>query len=223
MFYNDKCGQRRYKMYGQYCNHLNCRKNFGPKGYGFGGGAGTLSMDDGKGYKTNPNEVRAVALLLSSWIVEDQCGSLWIFKTKPQMSWTQKNSNPFQVDHKAKAYIAPKKPLVPNNSSSNVTGRLGDSIRNVSCTILSGLSRFKGSRIWWPEAKTKMGRCRHLPKVKLTASICNWKHGFVNRCEKTVFIAEMMRAAGQTFHKSCFTCQVVHHCIQLLPQNSTKL
>ena len=27
------------------------RKNFGPKGYGFGGGAGTLSMDDGDGYK----------------------------------------------------------------------------------------------------------------------------------------------------------------------------
>jgi hypothetical protein len=26
-------------------------KNFGPKGYGFGGGAGTLSMDDGMGYK----------------------------------------------------------------------------------------------------------------------------------------------------------------------------
>ena len=26
------------------------RKNFGPKGYGFGGGSGTLSMDDGKGY-----------------------------------------------------------------------------------------------------------------------------------------------------------------------------
>jgi hypothetical protein len=25
-------------------------KNFGPKGYGFGGGSGTLSMDDGKGY-----------------------------------------------------------------------------------------------------------------------------------------------------------------------------
>ena len=28
------------------------------------------------------------------------------------------------------------------------------------------------------------------------------------RCEKTVYLAEMMRAAGQTFHKSCFTCQV---------------
>ena len=26
-------------------------KFFGPKGYGFGGGAGTLSMDDGRGYK----------------------------------------------------------------------------------------------------------------------------------------------------------------------------
>ena len=26
-------------------------KNFGPKGYGFGGGSGTLSMDDGKGYQ----------------------------------------------------------------------------------------------------------------------------------------------------------------------------
>jgi len=29
------------------------RKFFGPKGYGFGGGAGTLSMDDGNGYKTS--------------------------------------------------------------------------------------------------------------------------------------------------------------------------
>ena len=56
---------------------------FGPKGYGYGGGAGTLSMDDGKGYKSNPNE----------------------------------------VDHKAKAYIAPKKPLVPSNSATNVKGR----------------------------------------------------------------------------------------------------
>ena len=26
------------------------RKMFGPKGYGFGGGAGCLGMDDGKGY-----------------------------------------------------------------------------------------------------------------------------------------------------------------------------
>ena len=26
------------------------RKNFGPKGYGFGGGSGCLSMDDGKNY-----------------------------------------------------------------------------------------------------------------------------------------------------------------------------
>merc|ERR1719273_1370752 len=100
-----------------FCNAC-YRKNFGPKGYGFGGGAGTLSMDDGK------------------------------------------------------AYIAPKKPLVPNNSSSNVTG-----------------SKAPGSG--GPKPKPKWGG----------ADICP-------RCEKTVFIAEMMRAAGQTFHKSCFTCQV---------------
>lgn len=114
-----------------FCNAC-YRKNFGPKGYGFGGGAGTLSMDDGKGYKTNPNE----------------------------------------VDHKAKAYIAPKKPLVPNNSSANVTG-----------------SKAPGSG--GPKPKPKWGG----------ADICP-------RCEKTVYLAEMMRAAGQTFHKSCFTCQI---------------
>ena len=63
------------------------RKNFGPKGYGFGGGAGTLSMDDGAGYKSNPNA----------------------------------------VDHKAMAYVAPKKPLVPSNSSTNIQGKMNAS------------------------------------------------------------------------------------------------
>ena len=54
-----------------------------------------------------------------------------------------------------------------------------------------------------------MGRCRHLPKVRranvlqLTILLLT-----ILRCEKTVYLAEMMRAAGQTFHKSCFTCQV---------------
>ena len=36
-----------------FCNSC-YRKNFGPKGYGFGGGAGCLSMDDGKGYTVRP-------------------------------------------------------------------------------------------------------------------------------------------------------------------------
>ncbi len=35
-----------------FCNAC-YRKHFGPKGYGFGGGAGCLSMDDGKGYTVN--------------------------------------------------------------------------------------------------------------------------------------------------------------------------
>ena len=67
------------------------RKNFGPKGYGFGGGAGTLSMDDGVGYKTNPNA----------------------------------------VDHKAKAYVAPKKPLMPNNSATNIKGIIFGKIKKI--------------------------------------------------------------------------------------------
>ena len=112
-----------YLRTGQYLNNDNCRKNFGPKGYGFGGGAGTLSMDDGKGYKTNPNEVGA--LLQSFWIIENQWGSVRII-----MDYWDNPKWQLQVDHKAKAYIAPKKPLVPNNSSSNVTGMLA----GISCT-----------------------------------------------------------------------------------------
>ena len=121
-----------------------------------------------------------------------------------------------QVDHKAKAYIAPKKPLVPNNSSSNVTGMLA----GTSCIIFCGFSRVKGSRIWGSKAEAKMGRCRHLPKVNLATilqaqcfhctALQTHLYVYYHRCEKTVFIAEMMRAAGQTFHKSCFTCQVTH-------------
>ena len=69
--------QTGYFTIGQYLRNPNCRKNFGPKGYGFGGGAGTLSMDDGKGYKTNPNEVRA--FLQSLLIIENQ---YWVIKDR---------------------------------------------------------------------------------------------------------------------------------------------
>jgi len=117
-----------------YCN--NCyKKNFGPKGYGFGGGAGTLSMDDGVGYKTNPNA----------------------------------------VDHKAKAYVAPKKPLMPNNSATNI--KENGTVKPVTTN---------GVKI-----KPKWGG----------ADICP-------RCGKSVFIAELMRAAGKAWHKSCFTCNI---------------
>lgn len=113
------------------------RKNFGPKGYGFGGGAGTLSMDDGEGYKTNPNE----------------------------------------VDHKAKAYIAPiaKKPLVPSNTDN--------SQKEIT-----------------PAPIKKAVTTKKMPKWG-GAEICP-------RCGKSVFIAELMRACGKAWHKSCFTCLI---------------
>ena len=80
------------------------RKKFGPKGYGFGGGAAGLSMDDGAGYKTNPNE----------------------------------------VDHKAKAYVAPiaKKPLVPSNSSTNIIENGGVApvpVKKISASTSNGV------------------------------------------------------------------------------------
>jgi len=117
-----------------FCNMCH-RKKFGPKGYGFGGGAGTLSMDDGQGYKTNPNE----------------------------------------VDHKAQAYIAPlkKQPL----AQSTVQNKPLPPVNGVTGGV----------------AKTK-------PKWG-GAEICP-------RCNKSVFIAELMRGAGKAWHKSCFTCQL---------------
>ena len=135
-------------------NSFYCRKNFGPKGYGFGGGSGTLSMDDGKGYKTNASG----------------------------------------EDHQAKAHVAPKKPLVPN-TSSNVTGE-GGAWQGffgafgwfiVTDVHIPGTTKAPGSG--GPKPKPKWGGADTCP-----------------RCDKSVFIAEMMRAAGQTFHKSCFTC-----------------
>ena len=50
-----------------FCNSC-YRKFFGPKGYGFGGGAGTLSMDDGNGYKVKflhfSTKVKKIILLI---------------------------------------------------------------------------------------------------------------------------------------------------------------
>ena len=44
-------------------------KNFGPKGYGFGGGSGTLSMDDGKGYQVIIILWKAAAILLGKLVI----------------------------------------------------------------------------------------------------------------------------------------------------------
>jgi len=129
------------------------RKNFGPKGYGFGGGSGTLSMDDGKGYTTAGQK----------------------------------------VDHQAAAYVAPKKaPLTESNSnsiesdvvdnggtngtaSSSVAGKPAPIVKKVAPSSTASRPRWGG------------------------AEICP-------RCNKSVFIAELMRGAGRAWHKTCFTC-----------------
>jgi cysteine/glycine-rich protein len=121
-----------------FCNACH-RKKFGPKGYGFGGGAGTLSMDDGQGYKTNT----------------------------------------YEVDHKAQAYIAPlkKQPLAQSTEENK--------LEKAAKATTIGVSGVAG------KVKPKWGG----------ADICP-------RCNKSVFIAELMRAAGKAWHKSCFTCQL---------------
>lgn len=115
------------------------RKNFGPKGYGFGGGAGTLSMDDGKGYTTNKNK----------------------------------------IDHQAAAHVAPRRVMAEaNGNTPSDKSNDGKPVSNM----------------------TKPIQPKKLPKWG-GAEICP-------RCNKSVFIAELMRGAGKAWHKTCFTCTV---------------
>jgi len=103
-------------------------KFFGPKGYGFGGGAGTLSMDDGRGYKSVKKH----------------------------------------VDHQAQAYVAPRRVMGEAN---------GNAPAKPAPVTANGKPRWGG------------------------AEVCP-------RCDKSVFIAELMRGAGKAWHKSCFTCNL---------------
>lgn len=112
-------------------------KNFGPKGYGFGGGSGTLSMDDGKGYQSNKTH----------------------------------------VDHQAMAYVAPKRTVSPPNGNENKAANSNGTTNGVNGA-----------------AKT----AKKFPKWG-GAEVCP-------RCDRSVFIAELMRGAGHAWHKSCFTC-----------------
>ena len=106
-------------------------------------------------------------------------------------------SNPNAVDHKAKAYIAPKKPLVPSNSSTNVKGFYSFIFLQVSLSLSA--ENGSGNGVPLPERKMSSG-VKYKPKWG-GAEICP-------RCEKSVFIAELMRAAGKAWHKSCFTCNI---------------
>jgi len=116
------------------------RKNFGPKGYGYGGGSGCLSMDDGKNYTTNKI-----------------------------------------VDHQAQAYVAPK-----------VMSEQNGKPRSASTNGLASVANGGGA------AAAAPGKPKTFPKWG-GAEICP-------RCQKSVFIAELMRGAGQAWHKGCFLC-----------------
>lgn len=116
-----------------FCNSC-YRKNFGPKGYGFGGGAGTLSMDDGNGYKSNKTH----------------------------------------VDYLAKAHVEPGRKVMAETTNNPQPNGNANPARKPVATA---------------QFKPKWGG----------AEICP-------RCEKSVFIAELMRGAGKAWHKGCFTC-----------------
>jgi len=115
-------------------------KNFGPRGYGFGGGAGVLSMDNGTGtvpLKAGKQETKAVT---SSQV--------------PSVS-------PSEKEVKA----IPVKAASVTSATTSLT----------SPTKTAVQPRWGGGNI--------------CPK-----------------CSKTVYFAEQLKAAYQTWHKGCFTC-----------------
>ena len=104
---------------------LNCvlsstyRKNYGPKGYGYGVGSGTLSMDDGQGYKTNPNQVdhRAQAYVapLKKPLVQSNTENTEVSASKP--------AGEMIVSKPADNMIA-SKPAVGNMITSKPLGKM---------------------------------------------------------------------------------------------------
>jgi len=93
-------------------------------------------------------------------------------------------------DHQAKAYVAPKAALLSDGGSS--TGSKSPSPPATAKSIANKAARSSPNGTA-PKPKT-------FPKWG-GAEVCP-------RCEKPVFIAELMRGAGRAWHKSCFTCLV---------------
>jgi len=141
------------------------RKNFGPKGYGFGGGSGTLSMDDGKGY-TGPASQKV--------------------ETHP---------------HQAAAYVAPKKaPLTESNSNSLDT----DAVDN-GTGVTNGNNASSNNMADKPASAPII--VKKVAPSSTAAARPRWGGAEIcPRCNKSVFIAELMRGAGRAWHKTCFTC-----------------
>ena len=113
-----------------------CRKSFGPKGYGFGGGAGVLSMEKGT-------------------VVKETA------------------SNP----RKHPGFPSGDEDHLVSSSSSVSSSRASSSLSLSSPGTSSG------------PAKPRWGG----------GDICP-------NCLKTVYFAEQVKAAHQTWHRGCFTC-----------------
>jgi len=106
---------------------------------------------------------------------------------RARSAWTtEKNYTTNKIeDHQAKAYVAPKAALaeLQQNGDSKSPSPAPPIARAVTPSRQSPNGTAK------PKSFPKWGG----------AEVCP-------RCEKSVFIAELMRGAGQAWHKGCFLC-----------------
>uniref|UniRef100_A0A6A7FTC3 Cysteine and glycine-rich protein 1-like n=1 Tax=Hirondellea gigas TaxID=1518452 RepID=A0A6A7FTC3_9CRUS len=156
-----------------YCKSCYARL-FGPKGYGYGIGAGVLSMDDGTGYQNGPPRSNIPAT--------------------------------------AKAYIAPLMDIVSTSTPASTNSALNNN--NTSSNKSTLITDYSNGVVGKASASTIITTTIHIhaankpPHNPLPAGVPKWGGGsYCTRCNKSVFMAERVMAAGGSWHKACFTCQ----------------
>ena len=98
-----------------------------------------------------------------------------------------------QVDHQAAAYVAPRRTLAEANGNGHSADADG---------AADAAADGKPKAATPPPKKPAASASASAPK-------CSNKWGGAEkcpRCDKSVFIAELMRGAGKAWHKTCFTC-----------------
>lgn len=145
---------------------------FGPKGYGYGIGAGVLSMDDGSSYQNGPPRSN-VPSTLEAYIAP--------LKNSNGVSVTAAGSKEETTTKEVTTTITTNSSITNNNSGGNARAAAVTSTTNPA------------------------NRPVHTP---LPANTPKWGGGtYCTRCNKSVFMAERLMAAGGAWHKACFTCQ----------------